>query len=155
MGYDRYRQVSLSIYTVYTAYVDIGDSCTWQSLSLTRRAMIDWLQLWSLATRLITSPSTSRAASFLLHFILSNRLVLWYDIAESVALVFTSSDLNGPATLDDAGLSLMAHLLRVRQLEVPSASLTSNQEITRWLVRRLETGKSLDSHIFDLANSRQ
>lgn len=84
-----------------------------------------------------------------------NRLVLWHDIAESVELMFMSADLNGPAVLDDAGLSLMTHLLHVRRLEVPSASLASNQEVIRWLVRKLETGKYLAALMQEMTNPRQ
>lgn len=138
MGYDRDCQVS---FLPITSDLIDSNSCTWQKLPTPTSDGVDWLQLWNLAMRLVTSPGTSRSASFLMHFLLCNRLVLWHDIAESVGVVFASADLNGPAILDDAGLALMAHLLYIRRLEVPSASLASNQEVIRWLVRKLETGK--------------
>jgi ataxia telangiectasia mutated family protein len=103
--------------------------------------LVDGLQLWHLGVRSLTSTSTSRAACFLLHALLAMELVLWHDVSDSVGGLVTGADINGPAILSDTALSLMLHLLHLRNSEVPGASADSTHQVLRWLFRKLEPSR--------------
>jgi ataxia telangiectasia mutated family protein len=99
------------------------------------------MQHWSTAIRLATSPLHSRAACHLLHAILANRLLKYQDVAEDVKSMVTLVEISAPAVLCDASLSLMIHLLHIRNTEVPGGSFSVSQNVIRWLFAKWNPGK--------------
>lgn len=92
-----------------------------------------WRQLWHLATRSVSLPATSRAACVLLHTMLQVDALPYHSISEEVNSIVTAADVNGPAVLSDTSLSLMLHLLHLRNARLPSASQTTCNHIIRWV----------------------
>lgn len=86
---------------------------------------------------MVTSSNHCRAACHLLHAILAKDLVKYHDIAEDVTAMITSPEITGPTMLADSTLSLMTHLLHVRNMEVPGASSVASQNVIRWAFTKL------------------
>ncbi|KAH8801582.1 ataxia telangiectasia mutated [Xylogone sp. PMI_703] len=98
-----------------------------------RESSADWLHLWHVGIRCVIYPTTCRAASILLHSILSQDIIKHSEVSEDINAIITTSDTNGPAVLCDSALFLMMHLLHTRITEVPGASLAASQNVIRWL----------------------
>lgn len=91
---------------------------------------------------MVTSPTHSRAACHLLHALLAKGLVKYHNVAEAVSAIITSPELSGPAILADSTLSLMTHLLHIRNMEMPGASSTASQTVIRWAFSRWNPSKA-------------
>lgn len=98
--------------------------------------LCDWTQIWHIGSRLVTSPHHSRAACLLLHVLLAKGLVKYQGIAEDVNAMIATPELSGPAILADSSLSLMAHLLHIRNMEMPGTSSVASQNVIRWVFTR-------------------
>jgi len=101
----------------------------------------DWKQVWQLAVRSLSLPSTSRAACVLAHCILKANLVPNHELADDVSLVITTVDISGPAVLVDSSLILMLSLLRLRNTMFPNASQATSNHIIRWVFVKWNPGK--------------
>ncbi|KAH7313419.1 Cullin family-domain-containing protein [Stachybotrys elegans] len=100
-----------------------------------------WKQLWHIATRAVSLPSTSRAASVLLHTVMECEILPYHTIADDVNNIVTTADVNGPAILCDTSLSLMFHLFHVRNSRLPSASQITCSHMIRWLFLKWNPGE--------------
>lgn len=108
-------------------------SCAVQKNAPDSSLATKWKQLWQLAVRSVSIPSTSRAACVLLHSILELRLVADHEMADDINNIVTVADISGPPILVDASLSLMHHLLHLRNSMLPSASQKTRSHIIRWV----------------------
>ncbi|KAK1457617.1 phosphatidylinositol 3 [Colletotrichum cuscutae] len=95
-----------------------------------------WRQLWQVAARAVGLPSTSRAASVLLHTVLERNLVLYHDVSDGINSIVTTADANGPALLVDSSITLMFHLRSLRNVKLPNASQSTNHHVVRWIFQR-------------------
>ncbi|KAL6913067.1 hypothetical protein FSST1_010827 [Fusarium sambucinum] len=95
-----------------------------------------WRQLWHLATRSVSLPGTSRAASVLLHAILEADVLPYHTISADINNIVTTADVNGPSVLCDTSISLMLHVLQLRNARIPSASQSTCHHIIRWVFLR-------------------
>ncbi|KAF4454991.1 hypothetical protein F53441_2552 [Fusarium austroafricanum] len=102
-----------------------------------------WRQLWRLATRSASLPGTSRAASVLLHEILEAGVLPYHTISQDINNMVTTADVSGPSVLCDASISLMFHVLHLRNAKIPSASQSTCHHIIRWIFLRWNPSKSL------------
>ena len=100
----------------------------------------EWLQLWHIGTRSLTSITTCRAASMALHSLIGLNLVSIREVGEDVNNMVTAADTSGPTLLCDSAIFLMAHLLNARITEVPGASLLTSQHVIRWLFAKWNPG---------------
>ncbi|KAG8161861.1 hypothetical protein KVR01_008848 [Diaporthe batatas] len=107
-------------------------SCALQSQAKDESTEARWKQVWQLAVRSISIPSTCRAACVLLHVILQTRLVPHHAIANDVNNIVTMADICGPATLLDSSLVFMHCLANIRNSLAPSASQKTSSFIIRW-----------------------
>ncbi|KAM0436085.1 hypothetical protein ACHAPT_002977 [Fusarium lateritium] len=101
-----------------------------------------WRQLWHLATRSISLPGTSRAACVLLHAILEADVLPYHTVSEDVNGVVTTADVSGPSVLCDTSISLMFHVLHLRNARIPSASQSTCHHIIRWIFLRWNPNES-------------
>ncbi|KAI8662620.1 Serine/threonine-protein kinase Tel1 [Fusarium sp. Ph1] len=101
-----------------------------------------WRQLWHLATRSISLPGTSRAACVLLHAILEADVLPYHTVSEDVNGIVTTADVSGPSVLCDASISLMFHVLHLRNARIPSASQSTCHHIIRWIFLRWNPNES-------------
>ncbi|TQV91433.1 hypothetical protein V2A60_008921 [Cordyceps javanica] len=92
----------------------------------------DWKQLWQVATRAISLQSTCRAACLLIHSILETDILPHHSLTDDINSIITTADVNGPATLCDTSITLMHHLLYLRNTILPSASQATSSYIIRW-----------------------
>ena len=120
---------------------DINSSCTGQNATRHGSCSFEWAQLWHTAAKLSTNPVTCRAACYLLHSMMANGLVAYQNIAEDVDAMVTATDISAPAILSDSSLSLMTHMLHVRNMEVPGGSTVVCHHIIRWISARWNPGK--------------
>jgi serine-protein kinase ATM len=74
---------------------------------------------------------------------LNAEVLPYHSISEEVNSIVTAADVNGPAVLSDASLSLMLHLLHLRNATLPSASQTTYSHIIRWVFMKWNPGKYL------------
>lgn len=72
---------------------------------------------------------------------MANGLVSYQNIAEDVDAMVTAAEINAPAILSDSSLSLMTHILHVRNMEVPGGSSVVCHHIIRWISARWNPGK--------------
>lgn len=77
----------------------------------------------------------------LLHSILELRLVADHEMADDINNIVTVADISGPPILVDASLSLMHHLLHLRNSMLPSASQKTRSHIIRWVFSIWKPGK--------------
>ncbi|KAK2605454.1 hypothetical protein N8I77_008288 [Diaporthe amygdali] len=108
-------------------------SCALQSQAKDENTEARWKQVWQLAVRSISIPSTCRAACVLLHVILQTRLISHHAIANDVNNIVTMADICGPAALLDSSLVFMHCLANVRNSMVPSASQKTYSYVIRWV----------------------
>lgn len=113
-------------------YSPVMNSCALESQARDENAEARWKQVWQLAVRSISIPSTCRAACVLLHAILQTRLIPHHAIANDVNNIVTMADICGPAALIDSSLVFMHCLASVRNSMVPSASQKTSSFIIRW-----------------------
>jgi hypothetical protein len=73
---------------------------------------------------------------------MANGFVSYQNIAEDVDAMVTAAEINAPAILSDSSLSLMTHILRIRNMEAPGGSSVACHHITRWILARWNPGKS-------------
>lgn len=104
-----------------------------------------WRQLWSLAAKLISLPSTSRAACLLLHTIIEADFLPYHAISEEINSIVTTADVNGPGVLCDTSLALMSHLFHIRNARLPGASHSTGNHIIRWVFLRWNPSTFLNS----------
>lgn len=72
---------------------------------------------------------------------MANGLVLYQNIAEDVDTMVTATELSAPAILSESSLSLMTHILNVRNMEVPGGSTVVFHQVIRWISARWNPGK--------------
>lgn len=72
---------------------------------------------------------------------MANKLVSYRDIAEDVDAMVTATEISAPAILDDSSLSLMTHLLNLRNMEVPGGSSAVCHHVIRWVTARWDPSK--------------
>ncbi|KAM0271737.1 hypothetical protein ACHAPA_002502 [Fusarium lateritium] len=101
-----------------------------------------WRQVWHLATRSVSLPGTSRAACILLHAIIEADVLPYHTIAQDINNVVTTADVSGPSVLCDASISLMFHILHLRNGRIPSASQSTCHHIIRWVFLRWNPNES-------------
>ncbi|KAI9167447.1 Serine/threonine-protein kinase TEL1 [Paramyrothecium foliicola] len=92
-----------------------------------------WKQLWHLAVRSISLPSTSRAGCVLMHTMLEAEFLSYHEISDDIDSIVTTADINGPGLLCDSSLALMFHILHLRNARLPNASQTTSNHIIRWM----------------------
>ncbi|KAI3399398.1 hypothetical protein diail_7125 [Diaporthe ilicicola] len=107
-------------------------SCALESQSKDENTEARWKQVWQLAVRSISIPSTCRAACVLLHVILQTQLISHHTIANDVNNIVTMADICGPAALLDSSLVFMHCLTNIRNSIVPSASQKTSSYVIRW-----------------------
>ncbi|CCU81729.1 phosphotidylinositol kinase Tel1, partial [Blumeria hordei DH14] len=110
-------------------------SCTLQN-SAKEICTKKWMQLWRVGMRYLTYTYTCRSASVALHSLLAQKLVLYQDVADDVDSIIRTVEHNGPVTLCDSSISLMVHLLKIRETEVPGADVATSEYILRWFFAR-------------------
>ncbi|KAJ9155108.1 Serine/threonine-protein kinase Tel1 [Pleurostoma richardsiae] len=108
-------------------------SCTVVQGMQDARMASKWRQIWHLAVRSVSIPSTSRAACVLLHSILESGLVSVNEVADDITNIVTAADISGPAILSDASLVFMLHLLHLRNSMLPSTSQKTSGHVVRWV----------------------
>lgn len=101
-----------------------------------------WKQTWQLVVRNISLPGVTRAACVLLHTLLETDLVNYHGVSNDINDIVTTADVNGPATITDSTLLFMLHLLRLRNLKLPSASQATCSHIIRWVFFRWDPSES-------------
>jgi ataxia telangiectasia mutated family protein len=126
----------ISLYLLLTGTI----SCTNQDVARNGSCSFEWAQLWHTAAKLSTNPVTCRAACYLLHSMMANGLVSYQNIAEDVDAMVTAAEVNAPAILSDSSLSLMTHIMHIRNMEVPGGSSVVCHHITRWISARWNPG---------------
>jgi len=102
-----------------------------------------WRQIWHLAVRSVSIPSTSRAACVLLHSILESGLVSVNEVADDITNIVTAADISGPAILSDASLVFMLHLLHLRNSMLPSTSQKTSGHVVRWVFSKWNPGEDI------------
>ncbi|KAI1154204.1 phosphatidylinositol 3 [Nemania diffusa] len=107
-----------------------------KSVALDGSLSILWKQTWQVAVRSVSMAGTSRAASILLDFILTNKLLAYSDVMGDISNIVTTADVNGPAVLVDSSLILMTTLLQLRNHHLPNASHATSNHIIRWMLSR-------------------
>lgn len=109
--------------------------------SATSKMIDDWKQLWQVATRAISLQSTCRAACLLIHNLIETDILPHHSLSNDINSIVATADVNGPATLCDASIALMYHLLHVRNAILPSASQATSNYIIRWALFRWNPGE--------------
>ncbi|KAK1751562.1 hypothetical protein QBC47DRAFT_390396 [Echria macrotheca] len=92
-----------------------------------------WGNTWQKTVRSVSSPSLTRAACVLLDSILKADLVEKHEISEDLALMVVKADISGPAIVVDSSLVLMTSLLRLRNILLPNANVSTANHIARWV----------------------
>ena len=98
--------------------------------------------MWYIAARNLSIQTSCRAASLLLHSILSHNLLAYHDMSDDINNMITAADVSGPAILVDSSVILMTKLLQLRKTQLPNASYATCSYIVRWLFLRWDPGKS-------------
>ncbi|KAL7626805.1 Serine/threonine-protein kinase tel1 [Parahypoxylon ruwenzoriense] len=114
-----------------------------------------WKQVWQIAVRSVSMTANCRAASVLLHSIITHELVSYRDIADDINSMITTADVNGPAVVVDSSLVLMTTLLYLRNFQLPSASYATCNHVVRWAFFRWDPTdtafiSSYSSHVIPL-----
>ena len=100
-----------------------------------------WKQIWQLGMRLVSMPSTSRAACALLHAIMKAALITSRDVADDINQIVTTADISGPAVIVDSSLNLMLSMLQARNTLFPNTSQSTCSLIIRWIFVKWNPGK--------------
>ncbi|KAI9775556.1 MAG: Serine/threonine-protein kinase tel1 [Geoglossum umbratile] len=119
-------------------------SCAYQTTAQSTSLCAEWPQIWQLASRSATSPSTCRPACHLMRVILELKLVNYPSIAASVESITSSIEISGPGALVDSALSLWALLMRRRNVEVRGVTGVSSDRLLQWLFSRWRPARFTD-----------
>lgn len=128
-------KVTRSLGTIPTGHIANIISCIAYSKGCHDQVDV-WHQLWRFAIRSVSLPGTSRAAAVLLHQLLEADVLPYHTISQDINNMVTTADVSGPSTLSDASISLMFHVLNLRNAKVPSASQSTCHHIIRWVFLR-------------------
>jgi hypothetical protein len=64
---------------------------------------------------------------------MANELVQYQNIAEDIDVMLTATEISTPAILSDSSLTLMTHLLLIRNMEAPGGGSVACHYSIRWL----------------------
>ncbi|ODH39151.1 hypothetical protein ACO22_02001 [Paracoccidioides brasiliensis] len=92
-----------------------------------------WTQVWDLASRTLASPITSRASCHLMTAILHFKLLDYSSIVDTIELMTSSIDLNGPAGLTDSALLMWATMVEFRTKINPAQNQDMSKQICAWI----------------------
>ena len=90
---------------------------------------------------MVTTAAACRAACYLLHSLVANELVSYQNIAEDIDAMVNAPETSAPAILTDSSLSLMIHLLSLRNMEAAGGSMAAGHHVVRWISARWNPGK--------------
>lgn len=102
-----------------------------------------WMTVWQAASRCISAIPTSRAACHVLNVLLKTGVIEYSSISRSVEAMFSATEVNGPATLCEASLSLWVDLMNRRLAENPSSGSVTINRILQWLFGKWTPSQSL------------
>lgn len=105
---------------------------------------VAWIQVCRSALKPVTASRTCSAASFLIHTLLSQGVVKFYELSDELDALLTSAE-SAPATLCDASLALVSHLLHLRNSDSPSGGETISRQVVRWLATKWSPGNFVKS----------
>lgn len=120
-------------------------SCATQPHARQEATEARWRQIWQLAVRSVSIPSTCRAACVLLHAIIETHLLPYHTVSDDISNIVTMADICGPAVLLDSSLVLMHCLANVRNELAPSAIKETSSNIIRWVFSTWKPGRSPQS----------
>lgn len=127
--------------TTFRQFLIIVSSCAVESCAKDVSTQSRWKQVWQLAVRSVSIPSTCRAACVLLHAILEAHVIPYHAIADDVTKMVTMADICGPAVLVDSSLVFMHYLAGIRNSMVPSASQKTSSHVIRWVFTTWKPGR--------------
>jgi hypothetical protein len=76
---------------------------------------------------------------------MANGLVSYQDIAEDMDAMVIAPETSAPAILTDSSLSLMTHLLSLRNMEAPGGSVAAGHHVIRWISARWNPSEILST----------
>lgn len=117
-------------------------SAAFQRSSTAAELEPQWLMVWQLASRGLTTISSCRAACHLMDVLITQHLVDYKKVADSVEGILDAIDLSGPAALADSILSFLTLILRLAATERPSRSNPALQRVLRWLFSKWTPSES-------------
>lgn len=142
MGDDRLCQVSPAHSLPWNHLLTPRSSCAINLPAKQETAGSNWKQIWQLAVRSVSIPSTCRAACVLLYTILQAQLLPYHVVADDITNIVTMADICGPAVLLDSSLVFMHCLANVRNELAPSAIQNTSSNVIRWVFSTWKPGKS-------------
>ncbi|KAI9736136.1 MAG: Serine/threonine-protein kinase tel1 [Cirrosporium novae-zelandiae] len=105
---------------------------------------LKWIQVWRLASRSAASSLTARAACRLMYLLLTSKIVLFHEIADTFNTVISSMDLSGPRSFADSPLDLWALLVKLRSSDNPGKIQIISERVLRWLFSRFTPERFTD-----------
>ena len=118
-------------------------SCSFQPVSKAASLQSQWLAVWQLASRSITSVASCGTACHLLDVLMRRKIVQYATVGDGAEAIISSFDLNGPAILTESSSSLMITLLEGRLSEHPSGFYAAAERILHWLFSRWNPSMSM------------
>ena len=119
-------------------------SCASQTASTLLQLSGNWTSIWQVATRAMSNASACRPACHLLQLLLALKLVPQQSVSEYVQTITSSIDLNGPSTLADSVLHLLAEIVKIAQQTNPTTSSATAESLLSWLFRNFRPSRFED-----------
>jgi hypothetical protein len=107
-----------------------------------------WANIWNIAARNVTNPSTCRAACHVLNVLLKLRLVKYSSVTETFDSMLVSANLNGPTLLAESPVSLFITVIHETARENPSKISQLSERITDWLFSKWTPSKLLKRALY-------
>ncbi|KAI9847011.1 MAG: Serine/threonine-protein kinase tel1 [Sclerophora amabilis] len=122
-------------------------SCAFQKNSQNPALASQWVHVWHMASRNVSSPSTCRAACHLLEMILTLRLAGFSSITDTVENMISSLHINGPSTLVDSAISFLSNLTEIRSMENPGSASTTSDKVLHWLFSKWNPARASERSV--------
>ncbi|KAF1989999.1 hypothetical protein K402DRAFT_460730 [Aulographum hederae CBS 113979] len=128
-------------------------SCAFQKTSRSAELLGSWMKVFQVASRNLPSTSSCRAACHLMDVLLRLKVVDFTLVHETLEVLFSSIDLNGPVIFCESSSSLWAKLIQLSAAFNPSTAHTTTERILHWLLSKWSPSRFEDkSYAFHETN---
>ncbi|KAF3908596.1 hypothetical protein ABW21_db0209793 [Orbilia brochopaga] len=101
---------------------------------------MDHLSLWHAAIRNMTSPSMCRSACHLLRIMLSEKILPFSDVRDSVDDLVSKIEAQGPASLADSAIGFWHEIVKNRRESAAISQVHLETRLLQWLLMKWRPG---------------
>ena len=135
MDFIDYIKVGNFVFQLLQVIIVVDDSGSIAISDVSKSSLLKshWKQIWDLASRACASQANTRAACALLETILRLELIDNAEATDTIRLMLSGMDINGPSALCDTSLLLLARIFNKRLHTAAGLGQDSAKSACNWL----------------------